>query len=396
MPAITVCNHNAFVRSRVEQHLTPAARAAFNESLLWRLGYDPDSIDFSTLPDTSFWHLFGELSPSVNETFVECTFALAFIDCDEYVRRMYFSEVSCFTFHAYAYTSQHGHLQALAPGKNAGFAMVLDAMPHENFVPSQAGIGFDVYIHDQSVFPHTDGHHFAIGPGQQVNVAIEQEKTVRLSRPYFEDDCMSAADVIRNEVRLEQADINNSYVIPYSQEYCEYECDFRFVFGGCGCAGGESGHCSSFRRTVECYNERYRDTLAPGNCHCQPTCEQTHYSLQISSGQYPSNLDVMVASRRNWTVQSEADMRSRLVYLDVYFKSLTVEVTRYVPALTLTDLFSTIGGLLGLFAGASVMTVIEFVDMGLVCLFTLVKKRLRKGSEVNDSRLATESVKNKR
>ena len=273
---------------------------------------------------------------------------------------------------------------------------VLDAMPHENFVPSQAGIGFDVYIHDQSVFPHTDGHHFAIGPGQQVNVAIEQEKTVRLSRPYFEDDCMSAADVIRNEVRLEQADINNSYVIPYSQEYCEYECDFRFVFGGCGCDGGESGHCSSFRRTVECYNERYRDTLAPGNCHCQPTCEQTHYSLQISSGQYPSNLDVMVASRRNWTVQSEADMRSRLVYLDVYFKSLTVEVTRYVPALTLTDLFSTIGGLLGLFAGASVMTVIEFVDMGLVCLFTLVKKRLRKGSEVNDSHFATESVKNKR
>ena len=49
-----------------------------------------------------------------------------------------------------------------------------------------------------------------------------------------------------------------------------------------------------------------------------------------------------------------------------------------------TDLASQIGGLLGLFAGASIITMAEFVDIGLVCLVTFLRARLQRSKQVSD------------
>ena len=199
LPAITVCSNNAFVASRVQQQLSPQAQQALGHTFAARFGIVDPHIDMSSLPNQSFWELYGVLIPSVNETFVEYGYKLNYINCEDYINAMHFSEVTCFTFNSYSYMKQHGHLKASATGKNGGFSLVLDTMPDEYFMPSRSGIGFDIYIHNQNVFPNVDGHHFSVGPGQKTNVAITQKRNVRLSTPYFNEECVTSEDVRRSE-----------------------------------------------------------------------------------------------------------------------------------------------------------------------------------------------------
>ena len=50
-------------------------------------------------------------------------------------------------------------------------------------------------------------------------------------------------------------------------------------------------------------------------------------------------------------------------HVNVYFKDTTVSKQEQVPSVSVSDLWSSIGGILGLWAGVSVITVIEVVSL---------------------------------
>ena len=82
---------------------------------------------------------------------------------------------------------------------------------------------------------------------------------------------------------------------------------------------------------------RYRND----NCkHCFPRCMQTKYKVQLM------------------TINSNAP--SFLLY--IYFRNLKYTVMKEIALIELDQLLSYIGGLLGLFIGASVLSVLEILD----------------------------------
>ena len=50
-------------------------------------------------------------------------------------------------------------------------------------------------------------------------------------------------------------------------------------------------------------------------------------------------------------------------HVNIYFRDSTVVVQKQVPSITLSDFWSSIGGILGLWAGVSIITVIEVISL---------------------------------
>ena len=72
------------------------------------------------------------------------------------------------------------------------------------------------------------------------------------------------------------------------------------------------------------------------------------------------------------------DFKANVVSLRLFFNSMKMEVTTQKPAMVAFQLFSQIGGLLGLFIGASMMTILEFLDFAVVLLLEKLRSKTQK------------------
>ena len=61
-------------------------------------------------------------------------------------------------------------------------------------------------------------------------------------------------------------------------------------------------------------------------------------------------------ARNNW-------VHNNFFHVNIYFRDSTVVVQKQVPSITLSDFWSSIGGILGLWAGVSIITVIEVISL---------------------------------
>ena len=90
---------------------------------------------------------------------------------------------------------------------------------------------------------------------------------------------------------------------------------------------------------------------------------------------FPDNFTVNAMSQYGVQASDYEDFKSNVVSLRLFFNSMKMEVTTQKPAMAPVQLFSQIGGLLGLFIGASMMTLLEFFDFALVLVLEKLKSK---------------------
>ncbi|CAB4004599.1 acid-sensing ion channel 1 isoform X2, partial [Paramuricea clavata] len=54
---------------------------------------------------------------------------------------------------------------------------------------------------------------------------------------------------------------------------------------------------------------------------------------------------------------------NNLLAIDIFYEDLNYNIIKQVPAYSLPNLLGEIGGLMGLFLGASILTLLEFFDL---------------------------------
>ncbi|GFR67447.1 FMRFamide-activated amiloride-sensitive sodium channel [Elysia marginata] len=74
---------------------------------------------------------------------------------------------------------------------------------------------------------------------------------------------------------------------------------------------------------------------------------------------------------------AETDMK-RLIFVQVQPSSLDVTTVEHVPELTLLDIFAQLGGFMGLFMGASLMTWLEMIDVAMLVGWTIISAAFRR------------------
>ena len=91
-------------------------------------------------------------------------------------------------------------------------------------------------------------------------------------------------------------------------------------------------------------------------------CEHTRYPARVSSTTFPNAMAVEAAKRLNFSVQEPADMKRSLLELTIYYSSLDVTHIKQNPKYRVEDIFSNVGGLLGLFMGISVVSLLQLLE----------------------------------
>ncbi|XP_015264107.1 PREDICTED: acid-sensing ion channel 3 [Gekko japonicus] len=157
--------------------------------------------------------------------------------------------------------------------------------------------------------------------------------------------------------------IESDFFPNYSMAACRIDCETRYLAENCNC------------RMVHMPGQGVAVGLlhSPGGvggdflvekdseyCRCQTPCEMVRFSKELSVVKIPSKASAKyLAKKYN---RSEQYIRENLLVLDIFFEALSYETIEQKKAYEVAGLLGDIGGQMGLFIGASLLTVLEIFD----------------------------------
>ena len=97
-------------------------------------------------------------------------------------------------------------------------------------------------------------------------------------------------------------------------------------------------------------------------CHCVPACDKLEFQRSVTLASF-ANTNLNHSSYiNNWPSHDVPYMQRNFVHMRIYYDSLDYTITEQKPKLSYQSVLSDIGGLLGIFLGASFMTMIEIIE----------------------------------
>ncbi|CAM9333747.1 unnamed protein product [Lampetra planeri] len=269
--------------------------------------------------------------------------------------------VTVYTRYGKCYTFNSGKggrplLTTVKGGMGNGLEIMLD-IQQEEYLPvwgendeTSFEAGIKVQIHSQDEPPLIDQLGFGVSPGFQTFVSCQEQRLIYLPPPW--GDCKSTP-------------ISSDFFETYSITACRIDCETRYLVENCNCRmvhmPGDAPYC-----TPEQYTECARpvlDVLVKRDndfCLCETPCNMTRYGKELSMVKIPSKASAKyLAKKYNKT---EAYIAENVLVLDIFFEALNYETIEQKKAYEVAGLLGDIGGQMGLFIGASILTILEIFD----------------------------------
>ena len=232
------------------------------------------------------------------------------------------------------------------------------------FGMTSKGAGVSLFVHKRkSDIPDISQNAIALGPGFEHNIALEKYVTKRLLPPYSTVECESDPS--------------------YTQSACMSLCKQEDMYGQCSCWDDvlRNSNCPFCAQTT-CANFQFT-RYYNGKCGCQPECEEIGYKFQASSFTYPADLYEEQALQFVSHYQNISDVRKNVMSVNIYFDRMVTQVSTEKAAISGWQVISDLGGSLGLCLGASLLTVVEFMEFFFLMFVACVKK-CKAGKSAND------------
>ena len=359
-PAITVCSGNGVRKAYVESLGEPAAQLLqallFETTTYVRTGVDlRDSNDteaseialaiVADAVNSTFYEFVRDAAAQADRTFLYCENGTK-LDCLTHVTPVYTVLGMCYTFNA------RGRLRHLRGDPDTGISLVLNVDVDEYFAPYVTdGVGLHIHIHEPEDLSYVDSGNVLLAPGNNVYMSLQKQLVHNLKKPYSEIDCNDDPD--------------------YSYAFCRSECMQRTFFdcGNCSLNGDSDAACP-FIESFQCYVRNYDQWYGTGTgyqCDCPQQCRYIQYQHKMSMSAFPNEFSAQFfKSQPNWPFNSTESIRRNTLQLHIYYERFTTEEIYEQPLVNQWQLFSTVGGLMGLFIGCSTMTLFEFPDFLIV------------------------------
>ncbi|XP_066445366.1 amiloride-sensitive sodium channel subunit beta-like [Eleutherodactylus coqui] len=373
-PAITFCNLN---RARKSQ-LNSSRYEALNDQLSLISGHEREHGLLSNARERNFAFAMSQLSTQeqmtlghrLEDMLISCVFH------DQPCNESFFTPFlnpklgNCYTFNGPRNQSAKKEIKVLnatKAGFSYGLTMELYIEQHEYISSVSTAAGLRVVLHGQRKMPFPEDEGVNVPPGQESDIGMVKVHVKRLQEPY-RSRCSNGQSITNY-----YADV---YGTDYSREACKKSCAQTKLIRNCGCRMWEfpappeldAPLCNISDLSINNCVERYEYKLSHDQlrCHCPLQCDEENFDLTLSSSQWPSNaylnsFSKRIESRRGY--QDTQTIRDNIVKVVVYYQQLNYELIEEVPSMQLVDLFSSIGGLVGLWIGVSVCTVAEFLEL---------------------------------
>ncbi|XP_062337082.1 acid-sensing ion channel 1C isoform X2 [Osmerus eperlanus] len=371
-PAVTFCNKNVFrvssltkadlyqsgywmdlmyANHTVMERSLAILRDSHKHSLLSLLdfkGYSPPPHDHINTTE-----MIGRLGHQLEDMLLDCRFR------GENCTHRNFSTI--YTRYGKCYTFNSGLdgnplLTTLKGGTGNGLEIMLDIQQDE-YLPvwgetdeTSYEAGIKVQIHSQDEPPFIDQLGFGVAPGFQTFVSCQQQLLQYLPPPW--GDCKSTP-------------IDSEFFSTYSITACRIDCETRYLVENCNCRMVHMPGSSTV-----CTPEQYKDCADPAldflvekdndYCVCETPCNMTRYGKELSMVKIPSKASAKYLAKK--FNKTEQYIGENLLVMDIFFEALNYEKIEQKKAYEIAGLLGDIGGQMGLFIGASVLTILEIFD----------------------------------
>uniref|UniRef100_H0YYD3 Acid sensing ion channel subunit 2 n=1 Tax=Taeniopygia guttata TaxID=59729 RepID=H0YYD3_TAEGU len=161
----------------------------------------------------------------------------------------------------------------------------------------------------------------------------------------------------------------------YSVTACRIDCETRYIVENCNCRMVHMPGDAPF-----CTPEQYKECAEPAlsllaekdsnYCICRTPCNLTRYNKELSMVKIPSKTSAKYLEKK--FNKSEKYISENILVLDIFFEALNYETIEQKKAYEVAALLGDIGGQMGLFIGASILTILELFDY----LYELIKEKL--------------------
>ncbi|XP_035376512.1 acid-sensing ion channel 1B isoform X1 [Electrophorus electricus] len=362
-PAITICNYNGFRRSQISYSdlvfMGPLLGYEDNMAPGFQLAPEPDrqSIRFNLA------EFYNRTRHRIEDMLLECAFAGKKCGPQNWIE-IFTRYGKCYTFNS----GQDGRplLVTMKGGMGNGLEIMLDIQQDE-YLPvwgetdeTSFEAGIKVQIHTQDEPPFIDQLGFGVAPGFQTFVSCQEQRLTYLPPPW--GDCRSKP-------------LKSDFFTTYSITACRIDCETSYLVENCNCRmvhmPGDAPYCTP-EQYKECADPALDFLVERDNnkCVCETPCNTTRYNKELSMVKIPSKASAKyLAKKFNKTEQYIAD---NILVLDIFFEALNYETIEQKKAYELAGLLGDIGGQMGLFIGASILTILELFDY----LYEVIKYKL--------------------
>ncbi|KAF0026321.1 hypothetical protein F2P81_021058 [Scophthalmus maximus] len=276
--------------------------------------------------------------------------SIIFIDL--HWRTVYTRYGKCYTFNGNKTTSR----KSKQGGMGNGLEIMLDIQQDEylpiwretNETSLEAGIRVQIHSQDEPPYIHQLG--FGVSPGFQTFVSCQEQRLTYLPQPW--GNCRSTS-----KEKIPGYDT-------YSISACRLLCETNEVMRVCNCRmvhmPGTADICPPSK--INCVDKALaqQQKNSGDTCPCETPCNLTRYGKELSMVKIPSKGSARYLSRKY--DKSEDYIRDNFLVLDIFFEALNYETIEQKKAYDVAGLLGDIGGQMGLFIGASILTILEILD----------------------------------
>ncbi|XP_061175625.1 degenerin deg-1-like [Saccostrea echinata] len=296
---------------------------------------------------------------------------------------------NCYTFQDTSYITKRS-------GPLLGLRLTLNIETFEYVKDYMDAFGMRLVIHEPGTFPFPEEEGFTLNPRFETTIGMKMVTIQRASEPH--GNCESGEEFTR------------MFGIRYTIPACLKLCRQREILSQCQCIPSTSyikiGNidslplCSNSTEASEC--EEFLVFKLENNlldCNCRSPCRQKIYDTSLSGRAWPSQkflkenimVDICDGSR-NWFFAKECNkvlsndasasdidrLSENFLKAVIYYEDLNYEEIREEPMYDGFQLISDVGGALGLFMGASILSFVEIFQFFIELLNLLRSKVFRR------------------
>lgn len=359
-PAVTFCNLNPVSRSYAESqnlesflsfYLTPfnnLFESSRNqcESIVDRI--DPDSA-MLTIDE-----VFRSGGDRLEKLVASCQFitnSTTTVDCTDKLIPVVTELGLCYSFN-YIVNSPDETLIQLN-GNTVGLKVTLNISQNDYIASLDHDAGAIVTIHERDTLPDPVARGLTIPPGMNARIGISLRRFID--------------DTGKGDCREPASSHDLFPDLKYSPSGCRINALYRNITDDTSCNCIEYStevldriYASERNCTLSdiCCLEEVKDYVKV-SAVCPPSCDQTYYDPVISYSKFPYNR--LASELSAFTGNSAEDIDNNLLSFTVYFTDLYVQHSETIISYGPRELIADIGGTLGLFLGASVITFMEIL-----------------------------------
>ena len=260
---------------------------------------------------------------------------------------------------------------SLNSGRTSGLRLQIFLFDSENKYFYASSEGLRVFVHNSSFdIRQSEGADVALS--MSTSIAIQRTFVSKHPDPYSDCKDLSAFNSVLYKYFKDSGSA-------YRQIDCFDLCLQKKIIQSCSCY--DLRYPQLFNYEISCSSvEKYdcstnvtiffRQNQIDNEClsNCPLECDSVQYDLSLSSSSYPSRQAYDLFSSQVVGLSYE-QVKSRTLELNIYYAELSYTKISESPQTSIIDLFSNIGGTMGLYVGVSFLSFVEIVEALLEIIF---------------------------